>query len=70
MLFSVTIIEGYSTSTYYGFDDINAACKFAYAHKDNFVKISCNDTPIYGTIIEEEDGRVIFGNILHSNMLK
>ena len=70
MLFSVTIIEGYSTSTYYGFDDIGDACRFAYAHKDNFVKISCNDEPIYGTIIEEEDGRVIFGNIWHSNMLK
>lgn len=42
----------------------------AYAHKDNFVKISCNDVPIYNTIIEEKDGRVIFGNIWHSDKLK
>ena len=70
MLFSVTIIEGYSVSTYYGFEDIDTVYGFAYTHKDNFAKISCNDVPIYNTIIEEKDGRVIFGNIWHSDKLK
>lgn len=70
MLFSVTVMEGYSTKTYYEFDDIGEACRFAYEHKDNFIKISYNDMPIYNTMIEEKDGRVIFGNILHSDILK
>lgn len=69
-MFSVTIIEGYSTKTYYDFEDIGEACRFAYAHKGNFIKISYNDMPIYNTMIEEKDGRVIFGNILHSDILK
>ena len=55
-MFSVTIFEGYSTKTYYEFEDIGEACRFAYAHKDNFIKISYNDFPIYYTTIEEEDG--------------
>lgn len=69
-MFSVTIIEGYSTQTYYEFEDIGEACRFAYAHKDNFIKISYNDFPIYNTMIEEKDGRVIFGDTWHSNILK
>ena len=69
-MFSVTIIEGYSTQTYYEFEDIGEACRFAYAYKDNFIKISYNDVPIYNTIIEEKDGRVIFGNVWHSDKLK
>lgn len=69
-MFSVTIIEGYSTKTYYEFEDIGEACRFAYAHKDTWDKISCNGVPIYNIMIEKEDGRVIFGDIWHSDMLK
>lgn len=69
-MFSVTIIEGYSTKTYYDFEDIGEACRFAYAYKDNFIKISYNDVPIYSTMIEEKEGRVIFGDIWHSDILK
>lgn len=69
-MFSVTIIEGYSTQTYYEFEDIGEACRFAYAHKDTWDKISCNGVPIYNIMIEKEDGRVIFGDIWHSDMLK
>lgn len=69
-MFSVTIIKGYSTQTYYEFEDIGEACRFAYAHKDTWDKISCNGVPIYNIMIEKEDGRVIFGDIWHSDMLK
>ena len=69
-MFSVTIIEGYSNQTYYEFEDIGEACRFAYAHKDTWDKISCNGVPIYNIMIEKEDGRVIFGDIWHSDMLK